>query len=233
MVNFDESVLNVCDFLDSSEIISILVGQSGEDQLHCGIVYRFNGKFNAIHLAWHFYLAHEEGYVKNLTGYLFLKSSIHEIRQNSIAAMCRRILKRQDEQKIPYGLLYTGGNFTREGVLNLDTQESGLTCATFVMAVFKSCGIQLIDIENWEYRETDSVWHKSIVESLKDTKDRFGISELHIENVSNEQGCSRFRPEEVATSSVFKEIPADSKDIIRFGEELRNIVMKKKRNIHL
>ncbi len=227
MVNLDESIFNISDFLDSSEIISILVGQSGENQLHCGIVYRYNGKFNAIHLAWHFYLAHENNNIENIRDYLWIKSSIHEFRQNSIAAMCRRILKRQDEQSIPYGLLYSGGSFTREGVLSLESKESGLTCATFVMAVFKSCGIQLIDIENWKFRETDSEWHTSIIASLKETKDKFGISELHIGNVSKEKGCSRFRPEEVAISSVFKEIPTDSSHIIKLGQELRNIVLNK------
>lgn len=224
-MDLNDFINPIYNFLESSEIIGILVGQSGENQLHCGIVYKFDEKFNAIHLAWHYLLRNEICPTENLENYVWVKSNIHETRQNSIAAMCRRILRRQNEKKIPYGLLYTGGCFTTDGVLSLSTEENGLTCATFVMAVFNSCGIQLIDIQSWDLRESDSDWHNSIIATLMDTKERFGISDIHIENVSKELGCARFRPEEVAVSSTFEQTPALSVDIVKEGAKLRNIIL--------
>lgn len=227
MIDWSSSISGIDKFLESSEIIGIIIGQSdpinNPNQLHCGIVYKYQNKFNAIHLAWHYFLKHD-GNPNCFPKYLFVKSNIHQYRQNSIAAMCRLILNLQNEIPIPYGLLYSGGSFTKEGILCLDSRENGLTCATFVLAVFKSCDIQLIDIDRWEQRDSDSEWHKSIIESLQRTKVCYNISDLHIENVNREVGCARFRPEEVAISSAFKEIPAQSKDIIKQGEVLRSML---------
>jgi hypothetical protein len=226
MIDLNDSINFIDNFLESSEIIGILVGQTGTDQLHCGIVYRFDNKFNAIHLAWHYLLKHEEDVTK-FNKFLWIKSSVHQSRQNSISAMCRRILKRQDEHKIPYGLLYSGGSFSPEGVISLEeTKESGLTCATFVLAVFKSCEIRLIDIDNWITRDSDSKWHLSIIETLKETKEKYNISDIHIENVTNEIGCARFRPEEVAISSAFQNHPEDSNKIIEQGLKLREVLIQ-------
>lgn len=229
MIDLSKSVNKIEYFLGSKEIVVIVVGQSdpldNPDQLHCGIVFNHQNAFNFIHLAWHFELRHEVDY-KRFSEYVFIKSTIHPSRQLSIAAMCRRILVRHSEKNIPYGVQYSGGGFTSDGVLCLDDKDNGLTCATFILALYRQCGISLIDINNWQKRDSDQDWHKLIIDALKNSRWKFNISESHIENVSKEMGCARFRPEEVAISSAFILIPADSNDIVSEGEKLRNELLR-------
>lgn len=226
MIEFEQSISNLDTFLESPENIGIIVGKTGEKQLHCGIAYKYQKNFNAIHLAWHCSLKHETNIIDNLSNYIWVKpNEIHKFRQNSIAAFCRRIIKRDTEQEIPYGLYYTGAVFTQDGLLKLKKKEIGLTCATFVLAVFKSCQVDLIDIENWGARHSDKVFHYDILISLRKSQVKYKISENHINNVSEEIGCARFRPEEVAISSAFKNKPALSKVIIENGLKLREIAL--------
>jgi hypothetical protein len=229
MIDFCNSIDKIENFTTSSHLMAILVGQSdpqeNPDQLHCGILFKEQEKFNAIDLAWHFFLRHSENSAE-FSNFFYVKTTLHISRQYMVAAMCRLILRRHNEKKIPYGLYYSGGTFTAEGILNLKPTENGLTCATFVLAVFDSCKIKLIDIENWLPRESDLVWHDYIIKCLIKTKDRFKISDTHIDNVKNEQGCARFRPEEVAISSAFNILPSSSEQIIKYGSVLKDQIFK-------
>ena len=58
---------------------------------------------------------------------------------------------------MPYGLAWRGSRFTASGVLELAPGARGLTCATFVLAVLKSVGIELVAEDTWPDRleETD------------------------------------------------------------------------------
>lgn len=138
--------------------------------------------------------------------------------------MCRRIIKR-NQNSIPYGLLYKGGTFTNEGLLTLSDEENGLTCATFVLAVFSSCGINLINLSNWPIRDEDRIWHRRIIQTLEETSQRFNITKEHMNNVKNEVGCSRYKPEEVGVSSIFRDLPAPFSEIEPAGVELKEILM--------
>jgi hypothetical protein len=205
----------------------IFIGKSSEDQMHCGIVYEDfeNSNFNTLHLAWHNDLRNEHEYLDWLSKYSCVHPKIHELRLGLIPAMCTRIVERQKSHKIPYGLLYEGGLFSMdEGIINLGDKASGLTCATFVMAVFKSIQVDLIDIENWGSRLSDKKWHQKVILSLENTKEKYNISDKHIDNVRNEVGCARFRPEEVAISSFFRNRPKKS-FIIRFFAKLLTITL--------
>lgn len=228
MIGTDISINHIPDFLSSNELIGVMAGVTGIEQLHCGIIYKSNGNFNAIHLAWHFCLVHDTDHDKFIN-YIWLKPSIHKTRQNILAAMCRQILKREQKQDIPYGLIYHGGKFIKDGLMLLKPTESGLTCATFVLAIFKSCGIELIDVSLWESRQEDSTWHKSVIESLYQTKEKFNISDAHIENVKREIGCARFRPEEVTASSALFPTPAPSHEIRLSGEIVKTYLLNQKK----
>lgn len=214
-------------FPQSSDIISIIVGRiDGSNQLHCGIAYKYHGENKVIHLAWHNLLKDDSissNYFSN-DNYFFIKSSLPELRQQSISAFCRLVLKRKNQQSIPYGLKYEGSPFDKDGVIKLNNEVSGLTCATFVLSIFERCGIELISINSWEKRTSDKIWHESIINNLVSTQQRFNISNNHINNVRKEKGCSRFRPNEVAISSVFENIPEDNDKIIKAAEHLIKLI---------
>lgn len=204
MFEIDYLIGEISTFIsDKTHIISIIIGESSQNQLHCGIAFKDENIFNAIHLAWHYDLRFETNIEGTLKEYYWVKSKIHLIRQNSISAICRRIKYRKDTLKIPYGLIYENGKFTEDGILILDKNEHGLTCATFVLAIFNSCGIRLIDTNNWKHRDDDNIRHSYLLNMLIQTKDKYNISDNHIENIKNEIGCVRFRPEEVADKFIF------------------------------
>jgi hypothetical protein len=201
-------------------ISAIVIKKSSDDQLHCGILYRDKGGLKLIHLAWHYSLV-VDGSTDYINKYLWIKPKLHPFKQELIAAMCNRIPKRNGS-KIPYGLRFNTSSFSRDGLLFLGESESGFTCATFVLAIFISCGCCLIDIERWDERPEDEVFHQKIIETMEKYKEEHKIDEKHIAAVRSEKGCARYRPEEVSISSSFKNIPADSTLIREKGSELYN-----------
>lgn len=204
------------EFLGHEIISGIIISHVGGGQLHCGIAYKSENQANALHLAWHYDLRDQPAESLYSHGYYFTLPSIDTIRQRVIAAKCHRISQAKD-QGIPYGLLYEGATFDDDGILRLEGNEHGLTCATFVMAVYASCGITLCNYAAWPpRREEDSSWHASIIALL-----RHSASQEHLHNLEREKGCARFRPEEVAASITFPDLPAPVDKIWEKGVLIR------------
>lgn len=217
--NINELVLDISSFISHTDRIRIIITHIENGQLHCGISYKVDSEVHFLHLRWHFSLSNN---IDKITDYFSICSTIHPIRQQVIAAKCKKIWsKNSDPQTIPYSIFYETGGFTDEGVLSLDEKENGLTCSTFVLAIFKSCGFNLIETTKWIKRDDDQTWHDKIIYYLEKTN----ASPEHLNNVRKEKGCSRFRPEEVAMSSTFTNMPARVQDIITRGLLLREIVI--------
>lgn len=214
-------IQDISSFISHAEDrIRIIITHTGDGQLHCGISYKTDDKINYLHLAWHFYLSNN---IEDIDRYYSICSKIPVERQRVIAAKCRLIWSRNnDPQTIPYSLFYENGSFTPDGILSLDEKGCGLTCATFILATFKFCGINLIDTTSWISRTDDAIWHDRIISLLESMSDK--IDADHINNVRKEKGCSRFRPEEVAMSSTFENTPGKTEDIINRGLYLRDFL---------
>lgn len=211
--------------IERKENIAILIRKIGENQLHCGIIHKNEEDYEFLHLAWHNFLSNDKLNVneEKFKEAYYTISSIPKLRQLSIAAFCRLVYSRDKEQDIPYGLKYEGSPFNDEGIINLNKNSCGLTCATFVLAIFEVTGVNLIDYSKWPIRDEDKIWHKHIIKSLEFTKDKYkNVTQTHINNVKSEVGCSRFRPEEVAISLCFEITPEDSQNIINAGKVLKS-----------
>lgn len=211
----DDMLVPIEEFPGHEIISGIIITHVGDEQLHCGIAYKSEGQANALHLAWHYDLRDQPAQSLYSHGYYFTLPAIDTIRQRVIAAKCRRIY-RAKEQGIPYGLLYEGATFDDDGILRLGGNEHGLTCATFVMAVYASCGITLCDYAAWPARREDGDWHASIIAMLRDD-----VPPEHLYNLEQEIGCARFRPEEVAASITFTDLPAPFDQIWLKGASIR------------
>ncbi len=103
----------------------------------------------------------------------------------------------------------------------MDEDGRGLTCATFVLAMFASHGIPLLQLSEWPDREEDRAWQEYIVGVLR----KNGADEKHV-NAVNEQvkrGCARYRPEEVAAAGAAPDLPVG----FAYAEELgKRIVVR-------
>lgn len=212
----DDMLVPIEEFPEHEIISGIIIAHVCGGQLHCGIAYKSEGQANALHLAWHYDLRDQPAQSLYSHGYYFTLPSIDIIRQRVIAAKCRRI-SRAKEQEIPYGLLYEGATFDNDGILRLGGNEHGLTCATFVMAVYASCGITLCDYAAWPARQEDGTWHDFIIDLLRQHR----APQEHLHNLGQEIGCARFRPEEVAASITFPDLPAPVDKIWEKGVLIR------------
>lgn len=224
-----QNLKEISQFPSNPNYVGILIGYSGIDQLHCGIVYKSDeSKFNALHLAWHQLLCNENDYTKFPTFY-FVTTTLNQIRARVVSAKCRKIWANKLKNIIPYGLHYNGCIFNEQGIIQLPANAVGLTCATFVLSVFKSCGHELIDITNWESNpEKDQIWQQKIISSLTYHEDKglHNVTKEHIETVKQEikKGAARFRPESVAVSSLFNPLPASQDEIENLSDEILRFI---------
>jgi len=74
----------------------------------------------------------------------------------------------------------------------------GLTCSTFVLIVFLSAGVPLVDLTNWPARPTDAPRHSDLINFLTGQ----GGDPAYIARVQAELPCSRVAPEEVAGAGM-------------------------------
>ena len=80
----------------------------------------------------------------------------------------------------------------------LGPSQFGLTCASFVLAVFPAAGLALADYATWPSdRPGDRQWQEKIIQSLEGRADQ-----THLEHPHNEIGAVRYRPEEVAAATA-------------------------------
>jgi hypothetical protein len=115
-----------------------------------------------------------------------------------ILAVRTEYILNENEGRIPYSVAHTGLTF-EDGIWMDQEPGQGLTCATFVAAVFDDVGLPFIDAATWEPRQDDAAWYESIVSYLKSK----GASEEHcavqLERVRSGQAI-RVRPTDVGAA---------------------------------
>jgi len=105
----------------------------------------------------------------------------------------------------PYGFDPDGCRFERDtGDYLASPAGKGLTCATFIVAVFESLGYESpIDISTVPLRDEDVAWQRSLVRHMG----QWGASVTHLQAVANDIGCKRLRPEEVTAACLLEDWP--------------------------
>lgn len=191
--------------------------------MHVGILHRNRDILRMLDLCWHECLRAadcDRDYACTLPALEF-----EEI--NDITAMCRLIEQRHQEHSIPYALGYhrsTGfSNQTGELILS---DGLGLTCSTFVLKVFESAKVPLIELTNWPMRPDDNVRHASLLHLMEN-----GIPGRlhpappeHVQRVREELPCIRLRPEEVAAAALAERLPASFQQVESGGRWILELV---------
>ena len=215
-----------CQYDDTFQIGIVININSAHTCLHCGIAYNLTKEKDVLHQ--YTKLSHDKGIDKFMC---IIKPSFNITQQKAMTPFLTYMAKKVDEDnlKIPYGFRYE--NYSKydekEGfILNGDT--SGLTCATFILTIFHTFGIDLIDLEHWPIRDDDKKWEKHTKQICNIYKERNDMSREQILQMESEIGSKRYRPEEVAVSSaLYDGNAADSNTIIRDGQELYNYLLTK------
>jgi len=153
--------------------------------LHAGVVYLHGSAVSVLHLGWEDSLSRAWKWPR-----FWAAPDVEPERLSVVAGLCRLIWARfQKTKRFPYGLKFNA-SFDADGRLQL-REGRGLTCATFVLAVFASAGITVVNERDWPVRKDDD-------EAFLRDAERFASSELLAalrEEIA--KGCQRFRPEEV------------------------------------
>ena len=138
--------------------------------------------------------------------WLDLGESIHPIRKELLLADVQLIAEVNKNTDIRYGLDHAVFCLDAEtGRLNNNYDETiGFTCATFVIEVFLSSGLKLIDWDSWPSNENKHIdFQKKVFEYLfilreqNPAKVTFNYLKAQQANIGN----SRFTPHEVAAST--------------------------------
>jgi hypothetical protein len=147
-----------------------------------------------------------------------VQPGIHATKARILARLCKLLADKYRGRRpsIAYALRYEGGKFEPESGSFLTEKDRGLTCATFVLAIFATRGIPLLRTEEWPPRPDDEAWQRAVVEMLREG----GAEAEHIAAVEQEIGCARFRPEEVAAAGTSSELPASFGYASRVGEAI-------------
>ena len=183
--------------------VAVAICSIDGSQRHIGILHRDTeaDQVLLLDLAWHHRLRNEP-----LGGsWLWVEPAVNARRLVQVAAICRRVW-RSNRLGIPYALSHPTECFDENtGAFLLGPTRLGLTCASFVLAMFDAAGLPLAQYDTWPTnRDGDAEWQLRIVEKLAET----AASAKHVHAVSIEIGSVRFRPEEVAGAATTSPLPA-------------------------
>lgn len=185
----------------TSGYVAVGVKSVGADagQRHVGIFYHDSDAAGArlLHLAWHCELRSDAEWSQH---WLWVDPPLPDARARNVAAKCRQIWRANQAGRIPYGFSPPSACFDPQTFEYLvGPSRHGLTCATFVLAVFGQAGITLAEIETWPTnREGDVEWQRRVVAALT----AGGAHQQHVDAVQNDIGVVRIRPEEVAAAAA-------------------------------
>ena len=120
--------------------------------------------------------------------------------QETFADWAAEVAHRLSENTIPYGVFYNlKANFDSDGRYVDRNDYSGHTCATFLLDLFYSYQLPLLDLMSWpQDRDGDAVWQRNIINAL--------LADGAIESINvlaqYAMKLRRFRPEEVASAAL-------------------------------
>lgn len=112
-------------------------------------------------------------------------------------------LGRENEDLVPYGLIFSGGGYFDKASKEFVRSDTGvgLTCATFVMTLFSDFGFPIVDWATWPVRPDDAGFQQNIVDALQQQVDAGFASQEHVDAQMAAIGtAARYRPVEVVAS---------------------------------
>ena len=195
--------------------LAILIVITG-DGTHTGLLYRFGNRLYLLDQCWHECFrvdSFDVNTFKRRYGCVMPDLLPEEI--NDVVATCELIVDRsirKGPQRLPYGFgLPEGGEVNRDGEL-IWGGGVGLTCSTFVLAVFEAARVPFIDLSGWVRRPADDDRQEELLNMMARGIPEHGIppaDPAHIAKARGELPCIRVRPEEVAAAGLSPKRPAE------------------------
>ncbi|MBI1826972.1 MAG: hypothetical protein HY287_08305 [Planctomycetes bacterium] len=201
-------------------VVAIALKETYPTQRHIGILHR-NRETNQVlllDLAWHLKLRNDPPE----DDYIWVDPPISPREATQVAMICRKVWRANRRRKVPYGFSAPNDSFDEEtSEFLVGPTKFGLTCATFVLAIFHHAGLVLIDRETWVHRNDDTIFQQQVIRALAEGGT---ASKEHISHLESEVGCIRIRPEEVGSASAQSPWPVKFMDAVRLAEQILNLL---------
>lgn len=188
--------------------VAVTIERVSSEQRHMGVLYRRTDSVGdefgdaagvfVLHLTFPRTLKHEAaGNVRH-----WIEPDISPRRQRFVADVCRMVVRANKADGVPFGFSLPSERFDEQThQFRSSSAGDGLTCASFVLAVFDRAGLPLARYETWPVGRQDDVrWQGEATDHLV----AHGESWMRIPAIRAEieAGARRFRPEEVAGAAV-------------------------------
>ena len=174
--------------------IALCPGSVGQ---HVGVFYRLEASDQpkVLHLAWHHTLISETPGSE----WAFMPTDIDTDILEVLAGFCDLVFSNvANKGTVPYAFEFGDSGIDDAGAVFVGGSSVGLTCATFVLALFRHARVELLDVNSWRQRDADIAAQQKLVRFLE----RAGVDRSHVAAVCKQVGCMRYRAEEVAVASV-------------------------------
>jgi hypothetical protein len=198
---------------DSVKDVGIVVRALGPErrQVHIGMLYKIDvaAALN-LNLREHLDLRNEPP----TDHYGWMQIELDEINRRLLSALCALIASKS--RTIPYGFTYNGLYFTHAGDYVSRDLGHGLTCATFVMAIFETYSIPVLKTQEWTAADLeDQGWQTQMVRSIEQRRGAMiaGAIAQHI-------GHPRYKPEHVAAGAVDSKRPLGPSQANKIGNRI-------------
>jgi hypothetical protein len=188
-----------------------------DDCKHVGVLYHLDdGIAWLCHLGWNWSLRVERPGAQ----YFWGKSGLDRVEKRYLAAYFDLVGK-ANPTNIYYGIDSSGRCFDDNGDAIPLPLGKGMTCASFIVNVFKSLQIPLIDESTWPRgRVQDRDWAQYVVDQLENDP---AVPRDHVEAIKLDIALAcRFRPSEVAGAMLSEDPPVSLADAERLAQEIMN-----------
>lgn len=172
---------------------------SGAFGSHIGIIFNTaKDGLHILHLRFHKDLIAEAFPQSNFCCWIAAPANVPPIASKALVAIVRAISKRLPTIKYGVNFMAAKGSFDASGAYKAPKGSDGLTCATFVVEIFRAASLPLIKEESWLPTAENILWGQAVCTLMT----KVGTEPEHIKHVLGNIAGLRIRPEEVAAASI-------------------------------
>jgi hypothetical protein len=197
---------------DKVQDVGIAIRTIGQTrQVHIGLLYKVGSAATLnLNLREHLDLRNEPP----TDNYCWIQIDLDEINRRLLASLCALIAAKS--KHVPYGFTYNGLYFTQGGDYLPRDIGHGLTCATFVMALFETYSIPVLMTNQWLPADLqDQGWQASMVREISMRRGEFMASAIE-----RFVGHPRYKPEHVAAGAVDRGRPLGLSEATKMGKRI-------------
>ena len=178
---------------DDPPAANVAIAIACRPQQHAGIFFPFLGKASLLHFDG---IVHCEPATRLMDfAWMAIALDPHELSLVTLWAESVAM----GRPAINYRIAYSDGS--RYDIAKAEflpgTGCEGLTCATFVMWVFRQAGIRPLDTENWKSTPSDQAWVRQQVERVRAVRARTCAA------FERDIKAHRFRPSDIGAAALF------------------------------